>query len=68
MVPGAGRVQDERRTWRQILRGGGGLVLLAWRRVDFPIEALVAEAGDSADNPDRGGYRHRPRVVGRGAA
>jgi hypothetical protein len=51
MVPGAGRLQNERRTWWQILRVAGGLALLAWRRVDFPIEALVAEAGDSADNP-----------------
>src|SRR6202453_1572887 len=27
MVPGAGRVQNERRTWWQILRGGGGMAL-----------------------------------------
>jgi hypothetical protein len=36
---------------RQVLRVGGGMALLAWRRVGFPIEALLAEAGDRADNP-----------------
>jgi hypothetical protein len=58
MVPGAARLQNERRTWWQIprVRRWHG-VARACRGVDAPIGALVGEAGDTVEARSRWGSR-----------